>query len=72
MNLWGSIIIFVLVSDFDFLLPLELIAQHPPAERAASRMLHLQGELPTWWFSTTRECFRHGCLGGAAESGRSG
>jgi S-adenosylmethionine:tRNA ribosyltransferase-isomerase len=34
----------VLVSDFDFPLPPELIAQHPPAERAASRMLHLNGE----------------------------
>ncbi len=45
MNLWGSIIIFVLVSDFDFPLPPELIAQHPPAERAASRMLHVHGEL---------------------------
>jgi len=33
----------VLVSDFDFFLPPELIAQHPPAERAASRMLHLRG-----------------------------
>jgi S-adenosylmethionine:tRNA ribosyltransferase-isomerase len=31
----------VLVSDFDFHLPAELIAQHPAAERAASRMLHL-------------------------------
>jgi S-adenosylmethionine:tRNA ribosyltransferase-isomerase len=35
----------VLVSDFDFHLPPELIAQHPPAERAASRLLHLQGDL---------------------------
>ena len=35
----------MLVSDFDFPLPPELIAQYPPAERAASRMLHLQGEL---------------------------
>ena len=34
----------MLVSDFDFPLPPELIAQHPPAERAASRMLHLQGD----------------------------
>jgi S-adenosylmethionine:tRNA ribosyltransferase-isomerase len=34
----------VLVSDFDFPLPPELIAQYPPAERAASRMLHLQGD----------------------------
>ena len=33
----------MLVSDFDFFLPPELIAQHPPAERAASRMLHLKG-----------------------------
>ena len=41
----GLIIIFVLVSDFDFPLPPELIAQHPPAERAASRLLHMQGDL---------------------------
>jgi S-adenosylmethionine:tRNA ribosyltransferase-isomerase len=34
----------VLVSDFDFHLPPELIAQFPPAERAASRMLHLKGD----------------------------
>jgi S-adenosylmethionine:tRNA ribosyltransferase-isomerase len=34
----------VLVSDFDFPLPPELIAQHPAAERAASRMLHLKGD----------------------------
>jgi S-adenosylmethionine:tRNA ribosyltransferase-isomerase len=33
----------VLVSDFDFHLPHELIAQHPPAQRGASRMLHLAG-----------------------------
>ena len=33
----------MLVSDFDFHLPPELIAQHPPAERAASRMMHLAG-----------------------------
>ncbi len=38
----------VLVSDFDFPLPAELIAQHPPAERAASRMLHVKrSESPT-------------------------
>jgi S-adenosylmethionine:tRNA ribosyltransferase-isomerase len=35
----------VLVSDFDFPLPPELIAQHPKAERAASRMLHMRGNL---------------------------
>ena len=32
----------VLVSDFDFRLPPELIAQHPLADRAATRMLHLR------------------------------
>lgn len=31
----------LLVSDFDFHLPQELIAQQPPAERGSSRMLHL-------------------------------
>ena len=37
-----SIINLVLVSDFNFLLPGELIAQQPLADRAASRMLHLE------------------------------
>jgi len=32
----------VLVSDFDFHLPAELIAQYPAPERAASRLLHLR------------------------------
>ena len=32
----------MLVSDFDYHLPEELIAQTPLADRAASRMLHLQ------------------------------
>ncbi len=32
----------MLVSDFDYHLPAELIAQQPPAVRDASRMLHLQ------------------------------
>jgi S-adenosylmethionine:tRNA ribosyltransferase-isomerase len=31
------------LSDFDYHLPVELIAQHPPAERTASRLLHLDG-----------------------------
>ena len=31
------------LSDFDYHLPDELIAQHPPAERTASRLLHLDG-----------------------------
>ena len=32
----------VLVSDFDYPLPPELIAQHPLADRAATRMMHLR------------------------------
>ena len=32
----------MLVSDFDFRLPPELIAQYPLADRAATRMLHLR------------------------------
>jgi S-adenosylmethionine:tRNA ribosyltransferase-isomerase len=32
------------LSDFDYALPPELIAQHPAAERAASRLLHLDGK----------------------------
>ena len=32
------------VSDFDYELPAELIAQHPAPERSASRLLHLDGE----------------------------
>ena len=31
------------LSDFDYALPPELIAQHPAVERAASRLLHLDG-----------------------------
>jgi S-adenosylmethionine:tRNA ribosyltransferase-isomerase len=31
------------LSDFDYELPAELIAQHPPKERGASRLLHLDG-----------------------------
>jgi S-adenosylmethionine:tRNA ribosyltransferase-isomerase len=33
----------VKLSDFDYELPRELIAQHPAAERGASRLLHLDG-----------------------------
>lgn len=49
----GTYNYFVLVSDFDFPLPPELIAQHPPAERAASRMLHVKSH---------RESRTDGCL----------
>ncbi|MGH6628897.1 MAG: S-adenosylmethionine:tRNA ribosyltransferase-isomerase, partial [Burkholderiales bacterium] len=31
------------LDDFDYKLPQELIAQFPPAERGASRLLHLDG-----------------------------
>lgn len=34
------------VADFDFTLPQELIAQHPAAERSASRLLDGRGRLP--------------------------
>jgi len=33
----------MLVSDFDYALPAELIAQHPAAQRTASRLLHVDG-----------------------------
>ncbi len=36
----------MLTSDFDYVLPPELIAQHPPAERTASRMLVLDRHAP--------------------------
>ncbi|AHV91652.1 queuosine biosynthesis family protein [Bordetella holmesii ATCC 51541] len=32
------------VSDFDYNLPAELIAQTPAAERGGSRLLHLDGQ----------------------------
>jgi len=35
---------FVLVSDFDYHLPEELIAKEPLADRAAARMLHVDRE----------------------------
>ena len=36
------------LADFDYHLPNELIAQHPAAERAGSRLLHLDGGAGTW------------------------
>ena len=35
----------MLVSEFDYSLPVELIAQHPTAERRASRLLVVGAEL---------------------------
>jgi S-adenosylmethionine:tRNA ribosyltransferase-isomerase len=53
----------VLVSDFDFELPSELIAQQPPTERGASRMLALDRESGAWqdsWFDRLPELLREG------------
>jgi len=36
------------LTDFDYHLPSELIAQHPAAERAGSRLLHVDGRTGTW------------------------
>ena len=38
----------MLVSDFDFELPAELIAQQPPPQRGGSRMLILNRESGAW------------------------
>jgi len=45
----------VLVSDFDFELPESLIAQQPLADRAASRMLHLDRQTGSYRDSSFRE-----------------
>jgi S-adenosylmethionine:tRNA ribosyltransferase-isomerase len=53
----------VLVSDFDFELPPELIAQQPPAERGGSRMLSLNRESGAWqdsWFDKLPDLLREG------------
>jgi len=53
----------VLVSDFDFELPEELIAQEPPAERSGARMLQLDRETGAWrdgWFRDFPELLRAG------------
>src|ERR1041385_5155073 len=43
------------ISEFDYDLPAELIAQYPLAERDASRMLVLDRQNQTWFDSTFRE-----------------
>jgi S-adenosylmethionine:tRNA ribosyltransferase-isomerase len=53
----------VLVSDFDFELPSELIAQQPPAKRGDSRMLTLNRESGAWqdtWFDQLPALLRPG------------
>ena len=53
----------MLVSDFDFDLPPELIAQQPPAERGGSRMLTLSRNSGAWqdlWFKDLPELLQEG------------
>jgi S-adenosylmethionine:tRNA ribosyltransferase-isomerase len=53
----------VLVSDFDFELPPELIAQQPPAQRGESRMLAMsreRGVLQDLWFTDLPQLLREG------------
>jgi S-adenosylmethionine:tRNA ribosyltransferase-isomerase len=53
----------VLVSDFDFELPPELIAQQPPDQRGDSRMLMLSRETGAWqdsWFEKLPDLLREG------------
>jgi S-adenosylmethionine:tRNA ribosyltransferase-isomerase len=53
----------VLVSDFDFELPPELIAQQPPAQRGESRMLamsRMRGSLQDLWFTELPQLLREG------------
>jgi S-adenosylmethionine:tRNA ribosyltransferase-isomerase len=45
----------VQVSDFEYQLPRELIAQHPLGDRAASRMLQLDRHCQSWRDSTFRD-----------------
>src|SRR6185437_15005237 len=55
----------VLVSDFDYYLPAELIAQQPPAERSGARMLALNretGEYADRMFRDFPEMLREGDL----------
>jgi S-adenosylmethionine:tRNA ribosyltransferase-isomerase len=55
----------VFVSEFDYHLPPELIAQEPPAERSASRLLHLPRAPEPWHDCSFRDfpgLLRHGDL----------
>ena len=53
----------MLVSDFDFELPPELIAQQPPAERGGSRMLSVSRQTGSWqdlWFHDLPQLLHEG------------
>ena len=66
--MWGTgrfTIGFVLVADFDFELPEELIAQEPPEIRSSARMLRMDratGEWRNGWFREFPELLRAGDL----------
>ncbi|MDQ6620607.1 MAG: tRNA preQ1(34) S-adenosylmethionine ribosyltransferase-isomerase QueA [Pseudomonadota bacterium] len=49
-------------SDFDYALPDELIAQHPPAERSGSRLLHVGDSLRDHLFSELPHLLQSGDL----------
>jgi S-adenosylmethionine:tRNA ribosyltransferase-isomerase len=49
-------------SDFDYVLPAELIAQHPPDERGASRLLIVGDTLQNATFANIVDCLRPGDL----------
>ncbi|MFN5028975.1 MAG: S-adenosylmethionine:tRNA ribosyltransferase-isomerase, partial [Burkholderiales bacterium] len=52
-------------TDFDYVLPPELIAQHPPEHRTASRLLHLNGKgggLADRYFTDLPDLLRTGDL----------
>jgi S-adenosylmethionine:tRNA ribosyltransferase-isomerase len=51
----APVICCVLVSDFDYNLPPELIAQLPLSDRAASRMLHLHRATGQWYDRSFRD-----------------
>ncbi len=59
----STFFLLVLLSDFDFELPQELIAQHPLATRSASRLLHCsEGGMRDRMFSELPELLRAGDL----------
>ncbi|MGH8630590.1 MAG: tRNA preQ1(34) S-adenosylmethionine ribosyltransferase-isomerase QueA [Burkholderiales bacterium] len=53
------------IEEFDYELPAELVAQHPPTDRAASRLLHLSataGEISDAYFAELPRFLRPGDL----------
>jgi len=52
----------MLISDFDYSLPDELVAQYPTAERRASRLLHVAERLGDLQFGDLPGLLREGDL----------